>query len=414
MTAAQFRAARALLAWSAQDLADASGVGVTTIRKNELLPGKVTMIRSTVEAIRRAFDSAGIEAAKAGVVLGLRKLPEASPGWFPLFLFAMVAIGGLEYVKWQPYALRGFSAAAQHSIGPSIVSGVSATAPPAGWQAGFDYVAAYGHAVWKALLLALLLGAGVQVLLSPDLIRRVFAGRGARVRAVGAAMPSMMCSCCATPITVGLIRSHADTAAALVYWLANPVLNPATLVFIGLVFGWDWAALRLVLGTLLVFGLSGIAARILPPGSQVPAPEARRAVRAGPVGAYVAALLRLTVRLVPEYALLVFVLGAARGWLFPAMTPALGHAAWLPPLLAAIGTLFVIPTAGEVPVVQLLQQSGLGSAGSAALLLTLPTVSLPSLVMLGRVVAVRVLVMLGIGTFGIGLMAAGTAVALGL
>ena len=61
MTAAQLRAARALLAWSAQDLADASGVGVTTIRKNELLPGEVTMIRSTAEAIRRALNTAGVE-----------------------------------------------------------------------------------------------------------------------------------------------------------------------------------------------------------------------------------------------------------------------------------------------------------------------------------------------------------------
>ena len=60
-TATQLRAARALLAWSAQDLADASGVGVTTIRENELLPGEVTMIRSTVDAIRRAFDSAKVE-----------------------------------------------------------------------------------------------------------------------------------------------------------------------------------------------------------------------------------------------------------------------------------------------------------------------------------------------------------------
>ena len=61
MAAAQLRAARALLACSTQDLADASGVGVTTIRKNELLPGEVTMIRSTVEAIRRTFASAGVE-----------------------------------------------------------------------------------------------------------------------------------------------------------------------------------------------------------------------------------------------------------------------------------------------------------------------------------------------------------------
>ena len=61
MTAAQLRAARALLGWSAQDLANASGVGVTTIRKNELLLGEITMIRSTAEAIRRAFDTAGVE-----------------------------------------------------------------------------------------------------------------------------------------------------------------------------------------------------------------------------------------------------------------------------------------------------------------------------------------------------------------
>ncbi len=96
------------------------------------------------------------------------------------------------------------------------------------------------------------------------------------------------------------------------------------------------------------------------------------------------------------------------------MTPAIGHAGWLPPLLAAVGTLFVIPTAGEVPIVQVLQHVGLGTAGAAALLLTLPAVSLPSLAMLGRAVPVRVLAVLGVGTFGFGLLAAYGAAMLGL
>jgi transcriptional regulator with XRE-family HTH domain len=61
MTGAQLRAARALLGWSAQDLATASGVGVTTIRKNELLSGEVTMIRAIAEAITRTFEAAGVE-----------------------------------------------------------------------------------------------------------------------------------------------------------------------------------------------------------------------------------------------------------------------------------------------------------------------------------------------------------------
>ena len=88
------------------------------------------------------------------------------------------------------------------------------------------------------------------------------------------------------------------------------------------------------------------------------------------------------------------------------MTPAIGHSFGLVPVLAAAGTLFVIPTAGEVPIVQVLQQFGLGGAGAAALLITLPAVSLPSLAMLGRALPTRALIVLGFGTFGFGLFAA--------
>ena len=61
MTGAQMRAARALLGWSAQQLAEKSGVGVTTIRKNELSNSTVTMIRANVDAITRALEAAGVE-----------------------------------------------------------------------------------------------------------------------------------------------------------------------------------------------------------------------------------------------------------------------------------------------------------------------------------------------------------------
>jgi uncharacterized membrane protein YraQ (UPF0718 family) len=344
-------------------------------------------------------------------------LPARPLGWLPVLGFAAIAIGGLWYVKWHPYYGRAFVAAARHSIGGSIVSGTAAAPPAAGWQAGIDYSVAYIRAIWQALLLGLALGAGVQVLLPRRLVLRLFAGRGASARAAGAALPSMMCTCCAAPVAVALIRSEADAAAALAYWLANPVLNPATLVFMGFVLGWGWAGLRLVLGAALVFALSHLAARLMPAGGRVPPPPrdaAADAARAGYLRAYATAFWRLAVRLVPEYLLLVFALGAARAWLFPAMTPVIGHAAWLPPLLAAIGTLFVIPTAGEVPIVQVLQHVGLGTAGAAALLLTLPAVSLPSLAMLGRAVPLRVLAVLGVGTFGFGLAAAYAAVLLGL
>ncbi len=198
--------------------------------------------------------------------------PARALAMLPVLAFAAIAIGGLYYVKWHPYYGRAFVAAAHHSLGGSIVSGTAAAPPAAGWQAGITYSIAYIRAIWQALVLGLALGAGVQVLLPRQAVVRLFAGRGASARAAGAALPSMMCTCCAAPVAVGLIRSEADGAAALAYWLANPVLNPATLVFIGFVLGWGWAALRLVLGAALVFALSHLAARLLPAGGRVPAP----------------------------------------------------------------------------------------------------------------------------------------------
>lgn len=57
----QIRAARALLRWSAQDLADASGIGVATIRRIEVLNGTPFMHARTILAIKAAFEFAGVE-----------------------------------------------------------------------------------------------------------------------------------------------------------------------------------------------------------------------------------------------------------------------------------------------------------------------------------------------------------------
>ena len=212
-----------------------------------------------------------------------------------------------------------------------------------------------------------------------------------------------------------MIETGAGASSALLYWLANPVLNPAVLVFIGFVLGWQWAALRLFVGMALVFVIANLAARFVsadwhPPGVVNRPDNANRPL----LLAWGDGFLRLAVRLVPEYAVLVFALGMIRAWFFPEITPAIGNSFWLAPVLAAGGTLFVIPTAGEVPIIQVLQQFGLGGAGAAALLITLPAVSLPSLAMLGRALPMRALIVLGFGTFVFGLFAAVAAAALEL
>ena len=75
----------------------------------------------------------------------------------------------------------------------------------------------------------------------------------------------MMCTCCAAPVVVGLRARQASPGAAIAFWFGNTILNPATLVFMGFVLGWNWTALRLALGILMVFGVGFLANRLVTP-----------------------------------------------------------------------------------------------------------------------------------------------------
>ena len=76
---------------------------------------------------------------------------------------------------------------------------------------------------------------------------------------------------------------------------------------------------------------------------------------------------------------------------------------WLVPL-AVVGTLFVIPTAAEIPIVQTLMTLGLGTAPAVALLMTLPSVSLPSMLMLRKSFDAKVLVTVAVLTMVVGVI----------
>jgi transcriptional regulator with XRE-family HTH domain len=81
ITPAQSRAARGLLAWNQQDLADEAGVGVVTV--HQLEAGTSQPRRATLDVIRRAFERAGVEfidenGGGPGVRLRKRQGPKAS------------------------------------------------------------------------------------------------------------------------------------------------------------------------------------------------------------------------------------------------------------------------------------------------------------------------------------------------
>lgn len=57
----QIKAARALLGWSAGDLAQNSGVGATTLRRYEMGTGIPNATVATLTKIKVALEEAGIE-----------------------------------------------------------------------------------------------------------------------------------------------------------------------------------------------------------------------------------------------------------------------------------------------------------------------------------------------------------------
>lgn len=314
--------------------------------------------------------------------------------WAGVLLTALVFLGGLTWAKWVPYVGKAVDAARTHEwAGSDIlgVGGVQAGDTPS-WHAATSFFQAYAGAIWPALLVAILVSACMQAFLPRTWLSRLLNRRHAAASATAggiAGMPSMMCACCAAPVAVTLRNSGVNRAAAVAYWLGNPVLNPAVLVFLALVAPWQWTATRLVVGIATVIGGSVLVAWIAR-RRDVPQPvemagavastardEPQRAARFG------RSLFRLTVVLIPEYFAVVLVIGATRGWLQALINP--DHRSVLIVVVAAVtGTLMVIPTAGEIPILQALALLGASSGVLGALLITLPAVSLPGMAMVAR------------------------------
>jgi hypothetical protein len=84
ITSELIRAARALLRWEQRHLAEASSISLPTIKRLETKPGVLAAHHSTVNALKRALETAGVEftnGASPGV--RLRPVPKDSASKLP-------------------------------------------------------------------------------------------------------------------------------------------------------------------------------------------------------------------------------------------------------------------------------------------------------------------------------------------
>jgi len=324
----------------------------------------------------------------------------------------LLVVVGLSWAKWVPYVGKiDLLADSRQWDGSSLLASSGESPSIAG---AWHFLVGYTSAVWKAVVASLLIAAALDALVSRQWLARLLS-HGGRWRQAGAgaalSLPSMMCTCCTAPITVTLRRAGAPLTAVVGHWLGNPLLNPAVLVFLFLVAPWQWGVTRLVVGLAVVIAASLLADEV----------SRRRATAdTGPVaiddappprlaelpGRFVASLWRIGRVLVPEYALVVLLVGGFSGWLarFTELTGTGGLVALL--VGAAVGTLLVVPTGGEIPVMMGLAALGASAGILGVLLITLPALSLPSMVMVAKALSLRVTAVAALVVVGGGLVAA--------
>lgn len=345
-------------------------------------------------------------------------------------VFAVIAVAGETYAKWWPYAHKVSATIATHTVkGSSIFAKADSPGAAPSWHGAWSFTVTYGLDIWIALVAAVLIGAGIEVLLPRATVLGAFQRRGGwRASLAGGlfALPCLMCTCCSSPITVSLRRAKVPVSGALSYWLSNPLLNPVVLILLALVLPWQFVVVRIVIGTALVFAAAPLVVRLVgkseTPDFAMPLPATTdseswgapaEATNGGAtLSRYLRAAVRLGVYLLPEYFIVVIALGAFSGWLLPLSHSAVSWGFGAVVVAAVAGTLLVIPTAGELPIIVGLIALGFPMAVTGALVIALPALSLASIAMVGRALSWRVTATMAAVVMLVAVAAGGLATAL--
>ena len=275
-----------------------------------------------------------------------------------------------------------------------------------------------GHPLIGALFLTLVVG----------LLKSWVGGSGFRSHLAGAflALGHPFCSCCAAPVGATLYRGGASLGPTLAFVVSSPMLNLSSLVLAVSLLPLDFAVLRigggLVVGVLVTYLVSVVASGWAEKAPRVSPPNKLEELSSRTLDAFsrwfqfetflggrspdspsalIATWLDMAWRLGRVVAPVLFVgsvVTAAVVMVIPSPTnDFVGIVA-----AAAFGTLLMAPTWTELPIALGLISQGLAGP-AAALLLTLPAVSIPCLVIVGGATANwRAALLLGVLVFGVG------------
>ncbi len=268
-----------------------------------------------------------------------------------------------------------------------------------------------------ALLLAgvIFLISYVQSYFPPERTRRILGGlRGVGAYVAGALMGTItpFCSCSSIPIFIGFVKAGLPVGVTFAFLISSPMVDLASLILLASIFNWRMALAYVVLG-LVVAVAGGMLMDRMGLEGEVPA-----FVREGGVAEGEAAAMTHRDRAAYSLAQV----GEIAGKVWPYVLVGVGVGAlihnWIPreaieavlgdgnPLSVVLATLVGAPVYadifGTLPIAEALVAKGVGVGTVVSFMMSVTVLSIPSLVMLKKVVSGRLMaVFVGIVMAGV-------------
>ncbi|MDO9590400.1 MAG: permease [Microcella sp.] len=246
----------------------------------------------------------------------------------------------------------------------------------------------------------------VNTQISPEKVRRVLVGRGLFLGIViavllGAVTP--FCSCSSIPIFIGFVAAGVPLPVALAFLLASPLVSETGIILLGGTFGWDIAGLWMLAGVTVSIAAALILSRFrlerwIEPfvfaslTAALASAEQRPSMRER-VEASWAETRALVVKVLPYLVVGVLIGAGIYGWVpedFFAQYAGPENPFALLVATVAGAPLYANP-ASIVPLASALYAKGVALGTLMAFMMSLVALSIPSLIMLRRVMKLQLL-----------------------
>lgn len=254
----------------------------------------------------------------------------------------------------------------------------------------------------------------VQSYFPPERTRRILGGRsGIGANILGALLGTItpFCSCSSIPLFIGFTAAGLPLGVTFSFLISSPLVDLASVILLASIFSWPIALAYVVVGLLVaiiggtIIGKLGMEDQVAGFVRNVPVMDADERLTRSERIIFARDQVLDIVHKVWPYVLIGVGIGAAiHNWVpAAAITALLGQDKWWAvPVATLVGIPMYADIFGTLPIAEALVGKGVGLGTVLAFMMAVTALSLPSLVMLNRVVKLPLMVAFtGIVTVGI-------------